>query len=129
MSTPTFPELDASKAEADALRSKRPDLSALSDAELVAYARSMAPLERRFFSDHVVTSSNTAVGPTVLAQLTGGIDPSLMLRLVASSGDVDSALPSYAMWFLSREANAVGRGDGRLRPRRQRPARPAAGQR
>ena len=27
-----------------------------------------------------------------------------MLRLVASSGDVDSALPSYAMWYLSREA-------------------------
>ena len=34
------------------------------------------------------------------------IDPELMLRLIASSGDVDSALPSYAMWFLSREANA-----------------------
>ena len=29
-----------------------------------------------------------------------------MLRMIASSGDVDSALPSYAMWHLSREANA-----------------------
>ena len=106
MSTPSFPELDVSKAEADALRPARPDLSAMTDGELVVYARSMVPLERRFFSDHVVTSSNTAVGPAVLAQLTAEIDPNLMLRLVASSGDVDSALPSYAMWFLSREANA-----------------------
>lgn len=105
MSTSSFPELDASKAEADALRPGRPDLATLTDAELVARARSLAPLERRFFSDHVITSSNTAVGPTVLAQLTAAIDPGLMLRLVASSGDVDSALPSYAMWFLSREAN------------------------
>jgi pyruvate,water dikinase len=29
-----------------------------------------------------------------------------MVRIIASSGDVDSAMPSYAMWFLSREANA-----------------------
>ena len=105
MSTPDFAELDANKATADRLRGARPDLAAMTDAELVDYARSMVPLERRFFSDHVVTSSNTAVGPAVLAQLTSAIDPNLMLRLVASSGDVDSALPSYAMWFLSREAN------------------------
>ena len=101
-----FPELDRSKAEADAARADRPDLSTLTDAELVAYARSFVPAVRRLFDDHVITSSNTAVGPTVLAQVTGAIDPGLMLRMIASSGDVDSALPSYAMWHLSREANA-----------------------
>ena len=106
MSATEFPELDQSKAEADAARADRPDLSSLSDAELVAHARSFVPAVRRFFDDHVITSSNTAVGPTVLAQVTGAIDPGLMLRMIASSGDVDSALPSYAMWHLSREANA-----------------------
>ena len=30
-----------------------------------------------------------------------------MLRLIASAGDVDSALPSYAMWHLSREVRRV----------------------
>jgi pyruvate,water dikinase len=106
MSATDFPELDASKHEADAARAARPDLSALSDAQLVAYARSMVPAIRRFFDDHVITSSNTAVGPTVLAQVTSAVDAGLMLRMIASSGDVDSALPSYAMWHLSREANA-----------------------
>ncbi len=106
MSATEFPELDQSKAEADAARADRPELSSLSDAELVAHARTFVPAVRRFFDDHVITSSNTAVGPTVLAQVTGAIDPGLMLRMIASSGDVDSALPSYAMWHLSREANA-----------------------
>ena len=106
MSATEFPDLDQSKAEADAARADRPELSSLSDAELVAHARSFVGAVRRFFDDHVITSSNTAVGPTVLAQVTGAVDPGLMLRMIASSGDVDSALPSYAMWHLSREANA-----------------------
>ncbi len=104
MSATEFPELDESKAIADAARAGRPVLSALADAELVARSRSMIPLTRRFFDDHVITSSNTAVGPTILAGLLGGVDPGLMLRLISSTGDVDSALPSYAMWTLGRVA-------------------------
>ncbi|MFM7537875.1 MAG: PEP-utilizing enzyme [Acidimicrobiales bacterium] len=102
MSATDWPELDAHKAQADGARATRPDVSALSDADLVARARSMTPLLRAFFDDHVLSSSNTAVGPTILGQITAGLDPTLMIRLIASSGDVDSALPSYAMWDLSR---------------------------
>lgn len=98
LSTTEWPDMDESKRQADAARGKRPDLSTLSDAELVAYARSFTPLNRRFFDDHVISSSNTAIGPTIL----GGIVPHLMLRLIAGAGDVDSAAPSGAMWKLSR---------------------------
>ncbi len=98
LSTTEWPDMDESKRLADAARADRPDLPAMSDAELVAYARSFIALNRRFFDDHVISSSNTAIGPTIL----GGIVPHLMVRLIAGAGDVDSAAPSGAMWKLSR---------------------------
>jgi pyruvate,water dikinase len=99
MSAAEWPEMEESKRRADAARAGRPDLAAASDAELVARAREMTQLEREFFSDHVLSSSNTAVGPTIVGQ----IAPAQMLRLLGSAGDVDSALPSYELWHLSRE--------------------------
>jgi len=99
MSAAEWPEMEESKRRADAARAERPDLAAASDAELVARAREMTQLEREFFSDHVLSSSNTAVGPTIVGQ----IAPAQMLRLLGSAGDVDSALPSYELWHLSRE--------------------------
>ena len=99
MSATEWPEMEESKRRADAARAERPDLAAASDAELVARAREMTQLEREFFSDHVLSSSNTAVGPTIVGQ----IAPAQMLRLLGSAGDVDSALPSYELWHLSRE--------------------------
>jgi pyruvate,water dikinase len=99
MSAEEWPEMMESKARADAARAERGDLSSLSDAALVARARELTTLQRRLFSDHVLSSSNTAVGPTILGQ----VAPAHMLRLIASAGDVDSAAPSFAMWRLSRE--------------------------
>jgi rifampicin phosphotransferase len=99
MSATEWPEMDESKRRADAARSGRPDLASASDEELVARAREMTQLEREFFSDHVLSSSNTAVGPTIVGQ----IAPTQLLRLLGSAGDVDSALPSYELWSLSRE--------------------------
>ena len=99
MSATEFPELDRSKAEADAARADRPDL--LPERRRARRPRpelrARGPALLRRPRDHQL---NTAVGPTVLAQVTGAIDPGLMLRMIASSGDVDSALPSYAMWHL-----------------------------
>jgi phosphohistidine swiveling domain-containing protein len=98
LSATDYPELDAHKAVADRARSERPDLSALGDAELVARAREMTPLVRTMFDDHVITSSNWAIGPSILGEFV----PDLMLRLIGGAGDVDSAGPSYAMWSLSK---------------------------
>ncbi len=102
LSTTEWPDMDESKRLADAARVNRPDLTVMSDAELVAYARSFIALNRRFFDDHVISSSNTAIGPAIL----GGIVPQLMVRLIAGAGDVDSAAPSGAMWKLSRLAQS-----------------------
>ena len=98
LSATEWPHLDANKARADKARADRPDLAKLSDAELVARARSYTQELREHFDDHVITSSNTAIGPAIL----GGIVPHLMLRLIGGAGDVDSAAPSAAMWNLSR---------------------------
>ncbi len=98
LSATEWPHLDDSKAAADAARTDRPDLPSLSDAELVEYARSFTSALRGHFDDHVITSSNTAIGPAIL----GGIVPHLLLRLLGGAGDVDSAAPSTAMWDLSR---------------------------
>jgi pyruvate,water dikinase len=98
LSAQIFDELELNKMRADDARAERPDLTTLSDAELVARARSFTPLLRAMFNDHVVTSANTAIGPAILA----GIVPDLVLRLIAGVGDVDSAAPGRAMWKLAR---------------------------
>ena len=99
MSAVEWPQLEESKRRADAARANRPDLSAVSSAVLVARAREMTALLRELFSDHVLSSSNTAVGPTIVGQ----IAPAHLIRLLGSAGDVDSAAPSFALWSLSRE--------------------------
>lgn len=102
MSTEQFPEIEEDRWYADRLRSERPDLEALSSAALVARARSMMPIERLAWRGEVIASNQSAVGPGVIAQALGGKDPSLVVRLIGPSGDVDSAAPSYALWELSR---------------------------
>ena len=96
-------------------RAPRPDLSNMSNAALVrTRGGRLLPLIRQMFADHVVSSSNTAVGPAVLGGLTAAIDPELMLRLIASPGDVDSARPSFALWDISRAVYANPRPCRRL---------------
>jgi pyruvate,water dikinase len=99
MSAAEWPEMQESKRRADAARADRPDLAAASAGELVARARQMTALQREVFSDHVLSSSNTALGPTIVGQ----IAPVQLMRLLGSAGDVDSAAPSFALWSLSRE--------------------------
>ncbi|MEX0847279.1 MAG: PEP-utilizing enzyme [Ilumatobacteraceae bacterium] len=98
LSATEWPEMEESKRIADEARATRPDLTTLDDAALVTRARSFIPLLVRFFDDHTISSSNSAIGPTIL----GGIVPDLMVRLISGAGDVDSAAPSAAMWQLSR---------------------------
>jgi phosphohistidine swiveling domain-containing protein len=102
MSTETFPEVEEDRWFADRVRSQRPDLTVLSPIALVAYARSLMPIERLMWRGEVIASNQTAVGPGVIAQLLGEADPSLVIKVIGSAGDVDSAAPSYALWDLSR---------------------------
>jgi hypothetical protein len=103
MSTTTWPEIDDEKAATIALRAARPNLAAITDSELVAYARTTQPMLRKLFDSHTVSSSSSAVAPGILFAVGQAIgDPTVPMKLVAGVGEVDSAEPSYAMWELSR---------------------------
>jgi rifampicin phosphotransferase len=106
LTTTTFPELEEERLIAERVRANRPDLSALSPAALVMYARSLMPLERLCWRGETIASNQAATGPAVLGQLLGEADPSLIVQVIGQAGDVDSAAPSFALWDLSRTVRA-----------------------
>lgn len=102
----TFPEIEEERMIADGVRARRPDLSALTPGALVAWSRSLMPIERLTWRSETIGTSQSATGPAVLGQLLGAADPSLVVQVIGSAGDVDSAAPSYALWDLSRAVRA-----------------------
>ncbi|HEV8627652.1 MAG TPA: PEP-utilizing enzyme [Acidimicrobiia bacterium] len=97
-------ELDAQRAEVDAIIAARPDLTGLSDAELAErVTTTWAPLFQQLFRLHIIVSLKAGIGLGALAQVCGAIGkPELSLTLARGIGDVDSAGPSRAMWDLAR---------------------------
>ena len=96
-------ELLADRAEVNEIRLSRPDLRSLTDYELIERARSMQPIIRRLFEHHLTVTAGASIGPGILGAIAEAVgDPSLALSLITGVGDVDSALPSQAMWELSR---------------------------
>ena len=107
MSATSWPEIDEEKAATRKLRANRPHLTAMSDADLVRYARSTQPMLRKLFDSHTVSSSSSGIAPGILFAVGAAIgDPTVPMKLVAGIGEVDSAEPSYAMWGLSRSVKA-----------------------
>jgi pyruvate,water dikinase len=91
------------QAAVNRLRADRPDLTRLTDYELVERARGLLPEVRRLFERHLTVTAGASIGPGILAAIAEAMgDPSIALRLITGVGDVDSALPSRAMWNLSR---------------------------
>ncbi|MEY3034517.1 MAG: hypothetical protein RLZ86_1139, partial [Actinomycetota bacterium] len=73
------------------------------ESALVARMTSFTPLLRRMFEHHLTMTAATSIGPGALGAIAEALgDPSLVLTLITSIGDVDSAAPSNAMWKLSR---------------------------
>jgi rifampicin phosphotransferase len=96
-------ELEADRLEARRIRSERPDLTKLSDAELFDRALSFRPVCRHMFDQHINQSAAASVGPGTIAAICAAVGrPELAMRLISGLGGVDSAAPSYAMWELSR---------------------------
>lgn len=96
---------DVDRAEVEQVRRERPDLTALSDAELIARMTSFDTLLRRLFKHHIEASLKSGVGLGAIAQLAEAVgQPEKALTLVAGLGNVDSAGPSLGMWGLSRAA-------------------------
>ncbi len=96
------PELAEDRAMIIDVRNGRPDLGAATDAELVARARAMTAYVRELFEPYYVYGTAAAIGPGILGELCGGIDPSLPGRLISGLGEIDSAPPSHDMWAMSR---------------------------
>jgi len=106
LTTSSFPEIEEDTRIADRLRAQRPDFAEMSNAALVAYARSLAPYERMTWRGELVGGAQAAIGPAVIGSLLSpemGLSP---FDLVGPAGDVVSAQPSYAMWDLSRLVRA-----------------------
>ena len=96
-------ELDVDRADAAALRDSRGDLSAPTDVDLVARARTAQARLPHLFSQHVVSGTSAAVAPGLLAVVAQALDePGLAMTVLSGLGDVDSADASYALWDLSR---------------------------
>jgi phosphohistidine swiveling domain-containing protein len=107
LTTTTYPDLEEERELADRVRAERPDLRAVSDEVLITLARRAAPLQRIMWGRGYVCASNqSAIGPGVISSLLGTADPTLTVRLIGQAGDVDSALPSFALWDLSRVVRA-----------------------
>lgn len=102
-----LPAYDADRAEVLALRTTRPDIASLGEAELVDRMRSLAGLQRRLFQHHIESSLKSGVGLGAVGQVAAAVGkPELGLTLVSGIGDVDSAGPSNGMWALSRLARS-----------------------
>lgn len=96
---------DADRIEIEQIRSNRPDLTTLSDAELFTRMTSFETVLRRLFKHHIEASLKSGVGLGAMAQLTEAVGrPELALTLVAGIGNIDSAAPSIRMWDLGRLA-------------------------
>jgi len=103
MSTPEVPEIERQKRDAKALRDSRPAVTVQTTEQLLGRARSIQRHLTAMFAAHVWASLGASVGPGVLAALTADIDPSLVTRLLAGIGDVDSAAIANRIWEMSRQ--------------------------
>ncbi|HUQ39169.1 MAG TPA: hypothetical protein VM030_03370, partial [Acidimicrobiales bacterium] len=106
LTTDGLPELLDDQHEVDEVVAARPDLTTLSDRELIERTRYIyGDLFFRLYGQHIfITYCATVPVGIVQAVCTEIGDPTLAMKLVAGIGDVDSAAPSWAMWELGREA-------------------------
>ena len=98
-----WPELIEERTQSVAIRAARPDLGALSDAELLARVREVLPDVRQLAQHHMVAAGSSGIALRMLAAVADAVgDPTIPMRVLSGLGDVDSAAPSFAIWELSR---------------------------
>jgi phosphohistidine swiveling domain-containing protein len=106
-SAPELTELVDDQRAMAALRAARPDLSAMTNVEIIDAQRALVPELRRLFGEHLYISYCALVPVGVIAGVCQALgDPTMAMRLCAGLGGVDSAAPSTAMWKLGRLAAA-----------------------
>jgi phosphohistidine swiveling domain-containing protein len=103
----TTPELTAVAEHerlVNALRADRPDLSTMSDVELVDHAFHLADMHMEtLFAEHIFVSFLATVPMGIITGVCNEVgQPTSTLKLLAGLGDVESAAPSMLMWDLGR---------------------------
>jgi pyruvate,water dikinase len=106
LTTSSFPELEEDTRVADRLRTSRPDFAEMTNAAIVAYARSLMPYQRITWRGELIAGAQAAVGPAVVGSVLPAEQGVTPFDLVGPAGDVVSAMPSYALWDLSRIVRA-----------------------
>lgn len=98
-----LPVLNAERDKVLAERSMRPDLTALTDAELLARIRALNPSLRKLFQSHAEASlkAGFALGSVVATSTEAGM-PELAFEMVSGVGDVDTTGPTVVLAGLAR---------------------------
>jgi pyruvate,water dikinase len=96
-------ELTDDRNHTRTLRAERPDLTTLSNEQLWDRYMSLVDLHRLLFSHHLFTTYMATVPVGVISAVATAVGrPDLIMPIIAGIGEVDSALPSHALWALSR---------------------------
>lgn len=101
------PLTDEDRVRLDRVLAKRPDLTTLTDRQLLDYFRSLRVEARYFFKRHVLNSRGANVLTSLVAQISEEAGAGeLGAKLTAAVGDIESAGQSFELWELSRAVNA-----------------------
>jgi pyruvate,water dikinase len=108
MSVKHLDEPAADAVVVDKLRAARPNLEAMSNTELWAYARDLLLTHfRKLFGEHIFITFLSPVPVGALSQTCAAVGrPEDTMRVISGVGDVESAAPSLAMWQLGRTVAA-----------------------
>lgn len=109
LTTPNLPAVLEMEERVNRMRTERPDLSAMSDRELVDHGYSIMDGNfREYFGEHIFITFLATLPIGIITAVTAAVgNPTGALRLVAGLGDVESAAPSMSMWELGRTVAAA----------------------
>ncbi len=104
LTTPDLPDVAEHERMVNALRTNRPDLSTMSDVELVEYALDLADRHlEALFGEHIFVTFLATLPMGIITGVCNEVgQPTSTLKLLAGLGDVESAAPSMLMWDLGR---------------------------
>ena len=106
LTTPDLPDVKRHEELVNGLRANRPDLTSMSDRELIEYALGLADeYFEMLFTEHIFVSFLATLPIGIITGVCNAVGrPTDTLKLLAGLGDVESAAPAMAMWELGRMA-------------------------
>ncbi|WP_239381193.1 PEP-utilizing enzyme [Frankia sp. CIT1] len=104
LATTEFTDAMTDRDRVRAWRRERPDLTTLSESELVARVRALLDeSEKSIFYRHVFSSLPASFGPGILGPICESVGRgSDLLDVISGIGGIDSASPAVGLWDLSR---------------------------